>query len=60
MADDDVVYVENFKEIILSAFIKHEDADIITFQMNDDEGQLFRNYQDIVKHNEETAFHIGI
>jgi glycosyltransferase involved in cell wall biosynthesis len=56
IADDDVKYVENFKEIILSAFKKYEDADIITFQMNDDEGQLFRDYQDIAKHNKETIY----
>lgn len=56
IADDDVDYVENFKEIILSTFEKHVNADIITFQMNDDEGQLFRNYQDIIKHNEDTIY----
>jgi GT2 family glycosyltransferase len=56
IADDDVKYVENFNEIILLAFKKHEDADIITFQMNDDEGQLFRDYQDIIKHNKDTIY----
>lgn len=56
IADDDVKYVENFNDIILSAFKKHEDADIITFQMNDDEGQLFRDYQDIIKHNKDTIY----
>lgn len=54
LADDDVVYVEGFQDIILSAFQKNKDADIITFQMMDDEGNLFRDYQDITKHNEST------
>jgi glycosyltransferase involved in cell wall biosynthesis len=56
IADDDVIYVDNFKEIILSAFEKYKDADIITFQMKDDEGQLFRDYQDIVKHSKDTIY----
>ena len=56
LADDDVVYLEDFKDIILSAFEKHQDADIITFQMIDDDGKLFRDYQDIVKHNEATVY----
>jgi len=56
IADDDVKYVENFKEIIISAFKKYDHADVITFQMKDDEGQLFRDYQDIVKHNKDTIY----
>jgi glycosyltransferase involved in cell wall biosynthesis len=59
LADDDVVYVEGFKDIILSAFDLHDDADIITFQMVDFEGNLFRDYQDIVKHNETTVYTVN-
>ena len=56
IADDDVTYVKDYKEIIHSAFEKHINADIITFQMNDNEGQLFRAYQNITLHNEHTIY----
>lgn len=56
LADDDVVYVNNFKEIILSAFNKHKNADIITFQMKSDDGELFRNYPVIVRHTKKTVY----
>lgn len=56
LADDDVVYIEGFNDIIVSAFEKYEAADIITFQMVDEDGHLFRDYQDIVKHNEATVY----
>lgn len=56
IADDDVSYVENFKEIILSSFKKNKDADIITFQMEDNNGNLFRDYQDIVRHTKDTVY----
>lgn len=59
LADDDVIYVEGFKDIILSAFDNHDDADIITFQMVDFEGNLFRDYQDIVKHDETTVYTVN-
>lgn len=55
-ADDDVAYVDNFKEIIISAFDKHKDADIITFQMNSDDGKLFRDYPDIERHTKKTVY----
>ena len=50
-ADDDVVYVKNFDKIIISEFYKNPSADIITFQMKDDNGNYFKNYPNIVKHN---------
>ncbi|MCB0461780.1 MAG: glycosyltransferase family A protein [Flavobacteriaceae bacterium] len=59
LADDDVVYAEGFEDIILSAFQKNKDADIITFQMMDDEGHLFRDYQNITKHNETTVYTVN-
>ena len=54
IADDDIKYVKGFKEIVLNAFKKYNDAGIITFQMVDDRGKLFRAYQDIVKHDKKT------
>jgi glycosyltransferase involved in cell wall biosynthesis len=59
IADDDVKYVSGFKEIILTAFEKHIEADIIAFQMVDENGKLFRDYKDIVKHNEQTIYTIN-
>lgn len=54
IADDDVTYVKDYKQIILSAFEKNSKADIITFKMNDIDGDFFRDYQDITKHDEQT------
>lgn len=54
IADDDICYVYNYKEIILKAFQKYEEADIITFKMINQDGQLFRDYQDILKHDNKT------
>jgi glycosyltransferase involved in cell wall biosynthesis len=55
-ADDDVVYVDDFRRKIISAFDKHKDADIITFQMNSEDGKLFRDYPDIIKHTKNTVY----
>ncbi|PTM10084.1 MAG: hypothetical protein DA407_04425 [Bacteroidetes bacterium] len=59
IADDDVTYVKDYKQIILSAFEKYSDADVITFQMNDIDGHLFRDYQDITRHNEQTIYTVN-
>jgi glycosyltransferase involved in cell wall biosynthesis len=53
--DDDVKYVRSFEEIILSSFNKHKKADVITFQMIDDKGKLFKNYPDIVEHDKKSV-----
>ena len=50
-ADDDVKYKEGFDDIILSAFVKEERADIITFQMEDDKGNFFKNYPSVDWHD---------
>lgn len=41
LADDDVIYKSNYEDIILKAFKKYPDADIITFQIETPEGHLF-------------------
>ena len=51
IADDDVTYKKDFDLNILNAFEKFDKADIITFQMVDDEGKLFKAYQDIEIHD---------
>lgn len=54
IADDDVNYMKGFKDIILKAFHKYTDAGIITFQMVDDQGTLFRSYPNIIEHDKKT------
>lgn len=54
-ADDDVIYKKDFKAIILEAFATVVNADIITFQMQDLTGKLFKNYPDIDWHNKKST-----
>lgn len=54
-ADDDVKYVSGFKGIILNAFKKNDEADMVTFQLINSKGKLFRNYPNIIKHNKRTV-----
>jgi glycosyltransferase involved in cell wall biosynthesis len=54
IADDDVRYVKDLKKIILSGFEKHKEADIITFQMVDHKGILFRSYKDCIQHDKKS------
>jgi glycosyltransferase involved in cell wall biosynthesis len=56
IADDDIHYVNDFKEIILSAFDNKTEADIITFQMMNPDGALFRDYKNIEKHTKDTVY----
>lgn len=56
IADDDVRYVGDVEEIIVSAFAKakkepHNPPTIITFQMTDSEGALYKTYPNIKKHS---------
>ncbi len=44
IADDDIVYVENFQKTILSAFDSCENAALISFQILNTVGDLYRNY----------------
>ena len=55
-ADDDVKYVSNLKEIITKAFAKRKEADVITFQMIDEFGNLFKEYPNIESHNKKTLY----
>lgn len=54
IADDDVVYKEDFNQIILNAFNAKTDADIITFKMVDEKGSDFKRYRDIERHTKKT------
>ena len=54
LADDDIVYENNFESIILNAFNLNPCADIITFKMNDFKGNSFKEYPIIKKHNKKS------
>jgi hypothetical protein len=41
--DDDVLFLPNAKDVILDAFAKYPNADIITFRANKFDGTLFKN-----------------
>lgn len=56
IADDDITYKPGFKNSILSAFDKYQEADVITFQMVDNFGGLYCDYQDILIHNKKTLY----
>ena len=43
LADDDITYVENYKEIIETSFNRYPDADIITFQIECTDGTSFKD-----------------
>ena len=44
-ADDDIVYKKDFYKTIINAFQENFNADIITFMMEDKQGNLFKNIQ---------------
>ncbi|WP_281699512.1 hypothetical protein [Cetobacterium somerae] len=45
VADDDVCYKKNYKEIIKAAYKENKDADVIVFQIETPEKNLFKNYR---------------
>ena len=53
-ADDDIIYKHNFYEIIMTEFSNYPKADIITFRMEDKQGNPFKNYTDIRNHNKKS------
>jgi len=44
IADDDIIYKESYCDILKKSFEKNLDADIITFQIETPDGNLFKNY----------------
>lgn len=43
IADDDVIYLDNYEMVILDAYKRYPDADIITFQIQTPDGQPFKS-----------------
>lgn len=50
-ADDDMIYVDNYEEIVKEAFIKHPDADVIAFNIKE---KVITRY--IIKHEEKVGY----
>jgi glycosyltransferase involved in cell wall biosynthesis len=45
ISDDDIRYMDDIEKIILEAFDENKDADIITFQIQTPEGEVFKKYK---------------
>jgi len=56
VADDDVLYVNDLESIILNGYTTYPDAAVITFQLMNTKGKLYRSYPDITEH---TSKHIN-
>ena len=54
LADDDIVYENNFGSIVLNAFNINPSADIITFKMSDLNGNSFKDYPVVINHNKKS------
>ncbi|WP_028283650.1 glycosyltransferase family A protein [Olleya marilimosa] len=54
IVDDDVKFKPDFDKIILEAYNKNPNAAIITFKMEDFDGNLFKNYPLVKFHNLES------
>jgi len=54
VADDDVQYVKDFKQIIEEAYLNNPEAIVQTFQMVNFEGELYRDYPDVKEHTKRT------
>lgn len=54
-ADDDIRYVDDFKEIVLEAYKKYDHAAIVTFKMSDFEGNLYRKYPEVKQHDKKSV-----
>lgn len=60
LTDDDVTFSKNFDKKILKAYENHPDADIITFQIEDDFGNKFKKYKKkSYKHNLKTLLGVS-
>lgn len=55
VADDDVKYKPNFDKVIINAFKNNKNAEVITFKMEDLNGNEFKPYTLQTKHDLETV-----
>ncbi len=54
VADDDVLYVKDMMSIILNGYDTYPDAAVITFQLQNTKGELYRAYPDVIQHDQES------
>lgn len=60
LTDDDVIFEKDCDDIIINAFKKNKDADIITFQVKTPEGGLMKDYSsNSFKHNKRSVLKIS-
>lgn len=52
VADDDVLYVKDMMSIILNGYDTYPDAAVITFQLQNTKGTLYRKYPEIIRHTD--------
>ena len=50
VADDDVLYVPDLGSSILNAYMTYLDAAVVTFQLQNSKGELFRKYPNVTRH----------
>ncbi|WP_158526732.1 glycosyltransferase family A protein [Olleya aquimaris] len=59
LADDDVKYKKQFSDCIIKSFTTYPEADIITFKMQDFDGNDFKIYSDKKQHDLETIKNVN-
>ncbi len=59
IADDDVLYKEGFESIILQGYIQYSNAAVITFQLEDTEGTLYRKYPNNHVHDNQSIHSVN-
>ncbi|WP_158409013.1 glycosyltransferase family A protein [Formosa agariphila] len=58
MSDDDIVYEKGLEETILGAHQEHEDADMISFEAINEQGQRYTNYYPEGEHSKKSLMKI--
>ena len=58
MADDDIVYKPNLKATILEAYQKNPEADMISFEAVNEDGDLYTKYNPSGSHNKKSLMKI--
>lgn len=60
LTDDDVVFKDNYENVLLSVFKEYPEVDIITFQIQTPKGKLYKNYNKRkYKHNKRTVLGVS-
>jgi glycosyltransferase involved in cell wall biosynthesis len=60
IADDDVIFCEDFEKKIKAGFTQFPDADILTFKIITPSGEPYKNYStDAFKHNRSSIFKVS-